>query len=265
MAFTHVLLTGASSGIGRALAVALAGPGVTLHLGGRDEGRLQAVAAQCLAKGAVVHPRIVSVTDAGGMDEWIENAGPLDLVIANAGISGGTGGKAGGTIENAAQTRAIFATNLTGALNTVLPTLEKMSSQPPGMDGWRGQIACIASIAAFIALPQSPSYCAAKAALDRWTVATAPQARRAGIKLVSVCPGYVRTPMTCANQFPMPGLVTAERAADLVARGLESGQARVVFPRWFGFFTKMSGLLPPAAIEWATQKAPAKGAIDLNQ
>jgi len=257
-----ILITGASSGLGRALALYYAAPGVRLHLGGRNAERLESAAQACGERGAEAVPAIIDVTDPAAMAGWIASTGRLDLVIANAGISGGT---ADGASETAAQIRAIFATNLTGALNTVLPTLEKMSSQPPGMDGWRGQIACIASIAAFIALPQSPSYCAAKAALDRWTVATAPQARRAGIKLVSVCPGYVRTPMTCANQFPMPGLVTAERAADLVARGLESGQARVVFPRWFGFFTKMSGLLPPAAIEWATQKAPAKGAIDLNQ
>ena len=113
----------------------------------------------------------------------------------------------------AAQARAIFATNLDGVLNTVLPAMELMARQPPGVDGLRGRIAVVASIAAFVAAPGAPAYCASKAAVDAWAVATAPAARARGIALTSVCPGYVRTPMTASNRFPMPGLMDADRAA----------------------------------------------------
>ena len=112
----HVLITGASSGIGRALALACAAPGVTLHLGGRDAGRLAATVAACTAVGAEALARTVDVRDQVGMADWIGGAGRLDLVIANAGISAGTGG----ATEPADQARAIFETNVTGALNTAL-------------------------------------------------------------------------------------------------------------------------------------------------
>ena len=87
-----MLVTGASSGIGRALALACAAPGVTLHLGGRDAGRLAATAAACAAAGATARPQVVDVRDQAAMAGWIGGAGRLDLVIANAGISAGTGG-----------------------------------------------------------------------------------------------------------------------------------------------------------------------------
>jgi len=227
-----------------------------LHLGGRDPERLAESAALCRARGATVAGERVDVTDRAAMGEWITRTGQLDLVIANAGISAGS---FSGEAEDAAQVRRIFATNLDGALNTALPALELMARQAPGPDGWRGRIACIASIAGFIALPHAPSYCAAKAALDRWSVATAPHARRLGVRLVSVCPGYVRTPMTANNRFPMPGLMDAERAAELSLRGIAGTGERVVFPAWFGRLTRLSALLPQRWIERATSRVPGKG------
>ena len=110
----NVLITGASSGLGRALAEACAAPGVVLHLSGRDAARLEEAAAACRAKGAEVQPRVIDVCDADAMAAWIQGAGRLDLVIANAGISAGTGG----TTEPTAQTRLLFETNVTGVLNT---------------------------------------------------------------------------------------------------------------------------------------------------
>ena len=237
-----VLITGASSGIGHALALALAAPGVVLHLSGRDAGRLEAVAAACGEKGATVRSAVLDVRDEAAMAEWIGGAGALDLVVANAGISAGTGGK---IPETAAQTRAIFATNLDGVLNTVLPAIEVMSAQTPAADGVRGRIAVIASIAAFVAAPAAPSYCASKAAVDGWTVASAPTLRRRGIALTSVCPGYIRTAMTAANDFRMPGLMDADRAARLVLRGVASGRVRLTFPWWMGLGARAGGLLPP--------------------
>jgi short-subunit dehydrogenase len=236
------LITGASSGIGQALAVALATPGATLHLSGRDATRLEAVAESCRARGAVVHPRVIDVRDADTMAAWIGNAGRLDLVVANSGISAGTSDHAPDT---PAQTRAIFATNLDGVLHTALPAMAVMQDQPADSDGVRGRIAAIASIAAFAPLPHGPAYSASKAAVDFWMVASAPAARARGIVLTSICPGYVRSGMTAGNRFAMPGLMNADRAADIILRGVAAGRVRVVFPWWIGLAARAAGLLPP--------------------
>jgi NAD(P)-dependent dehydrogenase (short-subunit alcohol dehydrogenase family) len=179
------------------------------------------------------------------MADWVQASGPLDLVVANAGISGRP--RDGGH-EQAELTRAIFDTNLGGVLNTVLPAMAVMARQPPGEDGIRGRIAAVASIAAFIAAPDSPAYCASKAAVDGWMVATAPAARRQGLLLTSICPGFIRTAMTAGYQFPMPGLMDAERAARIILRGLAAGRMRVAFPWWMGVAARAAGLLPPPVI-----------------
>lgn len=256
--YNAALITGASSGIGRALAVALAGPGVSLHLCGRDTVRLEAVAAECRARGASVAAAPRDVADAAAMAAWIGAAGRLDLVVANAGISAGTGR---GEAESPAQARAIFAVNLDGVLNTVLPALERMRGQAPGPDGRRGTIAVVASVAAFVPAPGAPSYCASKAAADAWTVGTAHGAAADGIVLASVCPGYVRTAMTAANGFPMPGLMDAERAAGIILRGLARGRRRIVFPWWMGLAARLAGLLPPGLSGRLLAIAPGKDGL----
>lgn len=258
VAFPSVLITGASSGIGRALAVACAGPGVVLHLGGRDAARLAETETACRALGAEVRARLLDVTDAGAMAAWIAAARPIDLVVANAGISAGTGGR---RPETASQTRAIFAVNLEGALNTVLPALEAMAMQSPNAGGVRGRIAVVASIAAFIAAPGAPAYCAAKAAADMWTVATAATARRQGIVLTSVCPGFIRTPMTANNPYPMPGLMDADRAARIILRGIAAGRRRLVFPWWMGVLVRLVGLLPARLLGAVLSVPPGKPSL----
>jgi short-subunit dehydrogenase len=237
-----VLITGASSGIGHALAIACARPGARLHLSGRDAERLEQVAASCRAAGAAVDAVVLDVTDAAAMAAWIEASAPLDLAIANAGIGAGTDGMA---IEPPAQVRAIFAVNLGGVLNTMLPVMALMARQPAGADGVRGRIAVIASIAAFLPAPGAPAYAASKAAVDRLTLGTAPTARLAGVRLTSVCPGYIRTAMTAENPFPMPGLMDAERAAALILRGIAAGRSRVAFPWWVALAARLLGTLPP--------------------
>ncbi len=253
--FSGVLITGASSGIGEALGLALAAPGVTLHLSGRDAGRLGAVADACRSRAATVSTAILDVRDEAAMAAWVAAAGRLDLVVANAGISAGTGDN---RPENPGQARGIFATNLGGVLNTVLPAIEAMRGQPAGPDGLRGRIAAIASIAAFVAAPGAPSYCASKAAVDTWTVATALGLRREGIALTSVCPGYIRTAMTARNRFPMPGLMDADRAARIILRGVIAGRIRVTFPWWMGLAARIGGLLPPRMLGAAMATQPGK-------
>ena len=242
---TSALITGASSGIGQALAVALAGPGVRLHVSGRDADRLARVAETCRSRGASVEPKVLDVRDRTAMHDWIVTAGRLDLVIANAAIAAGI---AGGAAERPDQTRALFETNLDGALNAILPAMEAMRAQPPGPDGVRGRIAVIASVAAFLPLPGAASYCATKAALDTWVVASAPAARREGIRLTSVCPGFVRTPMTDRNAGRMPGLIEPEEAARRILRGIAAERVRIVFPWWMGLSARLGGWVPPRVL-----------------
>jgi len=256
--WTSALITGASSGLGRALAEALAAPGVTLHLSGRDAARIEEAAAACRARGAVAHPAVLDVMDAAAMEGWVRGAGRLDLVIANAGISGGTGG----ATEPAAQAQRIFATNVTGVLNTALPAIEAMAAQAPGADGVRGRVAVIATIAAFVAAPGAPAYCASKSAVQRWAEALDATERARGIRLHAVCPGYVRTPMTARNPFPRPFLMDAEDAARRTLKGIAAGRVRVAYPWPTYLMARLVGGLPPALRHALFNRVPAKPALD---
>jgi short-subunit dehydrogenase len=256
-----VLITGASSGLGRALAVECARPGAILHLSGRDAARLDETAALCARRGAQVQARVLDVRDAAAMQAWIEGCGQLDLVIANAGISAGTGD---GEPETAEQARTIFSVNLWGVVNTVLPSIAAMAGQPEDAQGLRGRIAVVASIAAFVAAPGAPAYCASKAAADAWTVATAHGLRRQGIVLTSVCPGFVRTSMTARNRFSMPGLMDADQAARIILRGIGNGRRRVTFPWWMATLARLVGLLPPGLSGALLGQVPGKDALPVR-
>jgi short-subunit dehydrogenase len=250
----NVLITGASSGLGRALAEACAAPGVVLHLSGRDTTRLEEAAAACRTRGAEVRPCVLDVCDAAAMAGWIAGAGRLDLVIANAGISAGTGG----VTEPAAQARKIFDVNFNGVLNTALPALEVMAAQSPGPDGLRGRVAVVASVAAFVAAPSAPAYCATKAAVQRWAEALDGTERARGIRLHAICPGYVRTPMTDRNKFPMPFLMDADEAARRTLAGLAHGKTRIAYPWPTYMLARFAGSLP---ISWRAaifNRLPAK-------
>lgn len=253
-----VMITGATGGLGRALAEACAAPGVTLHLSGRDAARLDQVAAACVARGAAVSPAVLDVTDRAAMADWVAGAGRLDLVIANAGVSGGTGGQT----EPADQVQRIFATNLGGVLNTALPAMEVMAGQAPGEGGVRGRIAVIASIAAFVAAPGAPAYCASKSAVQRWAEALDASEKSRGIRLHAVCPGYIRTAMTARNPFPMPLLMTPEQAAARTLAGIAAGRVRVAYPLPLYLMARLVGGLPPALLHRVFNRLPAKPILD---
>ncbi len=252
------LITGASSGIGQALAIALSRPGATIHLAGRDQRRLEATALACRERGAAAHTRVIDVCDAAAMAKWINGIGHLDLVIANAGIGAGS---EDGRPETANQVRVVLTTNLDGALNTMLPALDRMLLQPPDSRGLRGRIVAIASIAAFVPAPNAASYAASKAALDVWTVATAHNAARHGVQLTSICPGYIRTAMTAKNRFPMPGIMASDKAATLILRAVMAGRRRYAFPWWIAGLARLIGALPPTWSARILAAAPGKAPL----
>lgn len=215
---TSILITGASSGIGEALALEHAGPGTVLHLSGRDQDRLTIVAEACRNRGATVDARKIDVADRAAMRAWIQtadDAAPLTRVIANAGIAGDGG-------EDAA--RRIFDVNLTGVLNTIHPALDRMTARRSGT------IAIVSSIAGNRGFPSAPAYSASKAAVLAYGEALRGRLTNSGVTVCVVCPGFVKSRITDANDFPMPFLMEADKAARIVRHGLDRGTAKISFP-----------------------------------
>ena len=247
-----IFITGASGGIGGGLARHYAAPGCTLYLSGRDQDRLEQVCQDCRTKGAEAQGLVLCVNDRTEMEQCIRDLDqktPLDLVIANAGISGGVGNA---DDEDPAQVRAIFDTNVTGVLNTILPLLPAFKARG------RGQLAIVSSLAGFRGLPTAPAYCATKAAVRVWGEGLRLSLAPYNIRVSVITPGFVVSRMTAVNQFKMPFLMPAEKAARRIARGLERNQARIAFPWPFALATQLFSVLPPSLSDWISIRLPAK-------
>jgi short-subunit dehydrogenase len=252
---SHIMITGASGGLGAALARVYAAPHVTLGLLGRDSVRLDATAQLARAMGATVVTGVIDITDAKAMEDWIrafDRDHPVDLLVANAGLSGGT---AGGD-EPYAQAKAIFAVNLDGVLNSVHPVLESMKKRR------RGQIAIISSIAGFRGVASAPAYTASKAAVRYYGQALRALLAPYGVGVTVVCPGFIRTRMTDVNDFPMPFILDAESAAWHIRRGLGRNPALLVFPWIMGAMARLQNFLPDALINKLYSRLPAKPASE---
>jgi short-subunit dehydrogenase len=247
----HILITGASSGIGAALAEAYAAPGLRLSLQGRNEERLCRVAKAARESGAFVHAKAGDVVWREGMEGWLtlcDRQQPLDLVIANAGISAGTGRQG----ESSDQARAIFEVNVAGVLNTVQPAIALMKQRG------RGQIAIMSSLAGFRGFPGAPAYCASKAAVRVYGEALRFELAPQGIAVNVICPGFIKTPMTGVNKFKMPFLMSAERAAQIIKRGLDRDRARIAFPWPMYMLARLAAALPQDWIAGMVAKLPKK-------
>ncbi|MEJ0062834.1 MAG: SDR family NAD(P)-dependent oxidoreductase [Alphaproteobacteria bacterium] len=247
----HIAITGASSGLGAALADAYAAPGVTLSLHGRDAARLGKTADAARAKGAEIMTDLGDITDGNAVASWLHEcdmAKPIDLLIANAGISAGTG--SGG--EDAAQAARIFAVNVGGVVNTVQAMIPNMTVRR------RGQIAIMASLAGFRGLPSAPAYSASKAAVRVYGEALRGDLAEHHIGVSVICPGYIATPMTAVNKFPMPFLMTPERAAAIIKKGLARNRSRIAFPLPLYAAVWLLAALPPCATDGFMAKLPKK-------
>jgi short-subunit dehydrogenase len=243
-----ILITGASSGIGEALALEYAEPGVALALGGRNAERLEAVAAACRARGAEVEVRVGDVRDRAAMAAWIEavdDRRPLDLVIANAGIA--SSGQ-----DASERTYAVFAVNVGGVFHTALPALARMRARG------RGQIAIMSSLSAWIGLPSSVDYTASKAAVRVWGEALRRRHGRHGVRVSVVCPGFVTSRMTGGNRFRMPLLWPADRAARAIRRGLERNRGLIAFPWPLRLAVYVGALLPSRLADFVAARLPRK-------
>lgn len=265
-----LLITGASSGIGAALARHYATAGRRLILGGRDGARLERVADDCRAAGASVETRCLDVTDRDAMASWIQDAfatGPVELVIANAGISGGTGGTHGDDqdappSESQSQVERILAVNVAGVVNTVFPAIAEMRKLPREGNAPRGQIALMSSLAGFRGLPGAPAYGASKACVRSLGEGLRGLCARHGIRVNVVCPGFVESPMTDINPYPMPFLMPAEKAARIIARRLAKDRARIAFPWRLWAIVWLLNALPVGLTDGLVARMPEKPAAE---
>lgn len=249
--FTNILITGASSGIGEALALYYAQGGAeNLFLSGRNAERLNDVAERCRQFGAKVYPQIIDVCDQNAMRQWIEKCNdkaPLNLVLANAGVSTGEE-----TAENIYNT---FNTNVFGVLNTVTPAIEIYEKQSQNSVK---TIAITASIAGYHGLPSCPSYSATKACVKAYGEALRGSLKGKGIDVSVICPGFVKSRITDKNTCPMPFFMSAEKAAQIIALRLEKNVGLIAFPWPMRLATWFLSILPNRLTDWIYAILPHK-------
>jgi short-subunit dehydrogenase len=219
----RVFITGASSGIGRGLALELAAPGAKLGLAARRADLLDALRAEVEARGASAKTFVLDVTDGAATERsaqsYLEWAGGIDCVIANAGIGEGLGRR--GSAERVAE---VFAVNTIGVTNTVLPFLSAMKAARSGT------LVAIGSVAGHRALPGSASYSASKAAVRVFMDALRMELTGTGVHAMTICPGFIRTPLTDKNSFGMPFLMDCDEACHLMVRSIERRDRTYTFP-----------------------------------
>ncbi|MEM7711300.1 MAG: SDR family NAD(P)-dependent oxidoreductase [Pseudomonadota bacterium] len=246
--FRSIVLTGASSGIGRDLALRLSKDGLRLLLIARRLDALEAVAREARNRGATVVCSRLDVREIEAMKDQIcsfDDERPVDLVIANAGISAGLTADRGPEAPGIA--KVIHEVNVLGVLNTVEPLLPRMIGRRSG------HVALMSSLAAHAPLPDMTSYSASKAAVRAYGLALRGALREKGVAVSVICPGFVESAMTARHRGFKPFQITSERAAEVIERGLLRHRGEIVFPWPLALLTWLSNRLPPALADRALQ------------
>lgn len=270
----RVLITGASSGIGRALALAYAREGASLVLLGRDAERLEDAARACLTAGAEeAETHVADVRDREAMARIVQSAHekrPIDILVANAGVA--TGLSPGQLLETPEAVRAMLKINVDGVFNTVEPAILPMCARKSG------RIAIVGSMAGVRALPHSPAYCAAKACVHMWADSLRAQLAAHGVHVALIVPGYVKTPMSARTivKTPLstrtllkrsasagvdswqPGALSDGEAARIIKNGLGRRRNVIAFPRYMYWAMRLFSLLPAALVDGVMRQFPAE-------
>jgi len=245
-----VVITGATSGIGEALAREYAKQGATLALIARRAHALaqlkDSLSTTCLTYAA-------DVRDTHAMHEaaldFVKQHGCPDVVIANAGISHGTLTE---YVQDVEAFQAILDTNVMGMSKTFHPFLAGMRAQN------RGTLVGIASIAGFRGLPGAGAYSASKAAAITYLESLRVELHSSGVKVLTVCPGYIATPMTANNPYPMPFIISAEKASRKIIRAIERGRKFLIIPWQMAILGRIFKILPLWLYDRELSNAPRK-------
>jgi NAD(P)-dependent dehydrogenase (short-subunit alcohol dehydrogenase family) len=242
-------VTGASSGIGKALALDLAGEGFTVYATARSEDELVALEGQSGGlKGRIVAAP-GDVTDTGAMAVIAEridaDGNGLALAVFNAGVYLPVHGE---TLK-VSDFDKTFAVNLSGVVNGLVPAIERMKARG------RGQVAIVSSVTGYGGMPTSAAYGATKAALINMAESLKFDLDKIGVRIQVINPGFVDTPATADNAFEMPALIQPEDAAKRIAQGLKSGSFEITFPRRFTCVLKALQFLPYPAYFWLMNAA----------
>lgn len=253
----RVFITGASSGLGEALARRYAEQGAVLGLVARREPQLRELAAQLPnAQRHRIYP--LDVTDAAALraaaEDFIATNDGVDVVIANAGISRGTLTEIS---EDLAVFERILATNVSATVATFSPFIAAMKAQAKA--GSRDcRLVGIASVAGIRGLPGASAYSASKAAVISYCESLRVEMARFGIRVVTIAPGYIDTPMTRVNRYPMPFLMPAPDFARRAVDAIEAGVSYRVIPWQMGVVARLLRMLPNALYDLAFSRAPHK-------
>lgn len=249
-----VFITGASSGIGRAMAMHYASRGATLGLAARRGELLELLANELRARnGTTVRCYPLDVTDSEALAlagaDFIARVGVPDIVLASAGVSAGTVSE---RREDLQSIRRIMEVNVFGTAATFSPFIAAMKS------AGSGRLVGIASVAGIRGLPGSEAYSASKAATISYLESLRVELRASGLKVVTLVPGYIKTPMTDVNRYWMPFLMPVERAAPRFAALIDRGTSYAVVPWPMGVVAKLLRMMPNWLYDLAFAKAPHK-------
>ena len=246
----RVFITGASAGIGAALARHYATPGTVLGLMARRRDALAALAAG-LPGTTVLYPGDVADPDhvGGAASDFVSRFGAPDLVIANAGISVGT---LGDDLSDLPKVRRVFDVNVMGLVATLGAFAPSMRA------AGRGTLAGIASVSGFRGLAGAGAYSASKAAAITWLESLRAELAGSGVAVVTICPGYVDTPMTRVNPYRMPFLLPADEAARRIARAIAARRRLAVIPWQMALVSLALRALPAWLYDRLAARAPRK-------
>ena len=247
----NVFVTGASSGIGEALARHYAGNGATLGLFARRRAELDRIAA--VLAPATVATYAGDVRDAAALAhagaDFIARFGVPDIVIGNAGISRGV---LTGEAEDMPVFKDVFDTNVQGLVQTFQPFLAAMA------EARRGTLVGVASVAGFRGLPGSGAYSASKAAAITYLESLRVEMQGSGVSVVTICPGFIATPMTARNPYWMPFLLAPDKAARLIARAIERKRRFYVLPWQMAWVGRALRIMPRPLYDLAFARAGRK-------
>jgi short-subunit dehydrogenase len=243
-----VMITGASSGIGKGLALEIAARGGKLGLLARREDLLNELVTEIKNKGGVSIAVGADVRDANAMKQAAERIsnelGPIDVMIANAGI---------GVTDHAAnlnpeQVAEVMNINVLGAVNSVAAVLPEMAKRRSG------QLVAISSLAGYRGLAKSAAYCASKAALSSFFESLRIDLRQSGVTVTVIYPGFIKTPLTSGRNARMPYLMELDDAVKKIVSAIEKGKKVYAFPWQLATIVRSSLIMPPSVYDWIAER-----------